>query len=99
MVTANTSLDSHSPQWFVIRDSKRVALLECPRREDMFWWSYEVSELPEVIVDLYTPAFWEDVFEIEDARSGMRIPGVFAGKVRPSAPRQRVWLRGFIPNV
>lgn len=98
MVTCMTLPTFPSPMWFLICDGERIALLERPQQEDMFWWSYEVSGLPEVVADVFSTAFWEDVFEVEDARSGVRIPGVFAGQVRPTAPRQRVWLRGFIPH-
>jgi hypothetical protein len=86
-------------QWYVIHGGKRVALLDHPQIEDMFWWSYQVTALPDSPADLFSPEFWKGVFEVEDLTSGVRIPGVFAGgpSVQPRANGQRVWLRGFYP--
>jgi hypothetical protein len=63
----------------------------------MFWFSYEVSPLPGAHADAFGPEFWRDVFEVEEAVSGVRIAGVFAGKIQPQGPGDRVWLRGFRP--
>ena len=84
-------------KWFVVRDGVRAALLEHPRQEDMFWFSYEVTALPEAREPVYAPEFWRDVIEVEEASSGIRVGGVFAGKVQPRAQGERVWLRGFAP--
>ena len=84
-------------KWFIIRDGVRVALLEHPRQEDMFWFSYEVTALPEAGEPVYAPEFWDSDFGVEDAGSGLRLGGVFAGEVQPRAQGERVWLRGFRP--
>jgi hypothetical protein len=84
-------------KWFVIRGGVRAALLEHPRQEDMFWFSYEVTALPEAREPVYAPEFWVGVFEVEYAGSGFRMAGVFAGTVQPRAQGERVWLRGFRP--
>jgi len=72
-------------------------VLENPRREDMFWWSYEVLTLPNVARDVFSQEFWVDTIEVEDMSTGVRISGVYAGKILPKIQHDRVWLRGFIP--
>jgi len=94
LVTMSASIDQ-SQKWFDIRDGVRAALLEHPRQEDMFWFSYEVTALPEAREPVYAPHFWRDVFEVENEWCG-RIRA-FAGKVQPSTRGERVWLRGFGP--
>ena len=89
--------DSESPRWYVIREGLRAALLEHPRQEDMFWWSYAVTALPQAPGDVYSPEFWQGTTEVEHEGSGFRIRSVYAGRVQPRAQGERVWLRGFIP--
>lgn len=84
-------------KWFIIRNDVRVALLEHPRQEDMFWFSYEVSTLPDAVESISSPEFWRGVFEVEEGISRIRVGPVFAGRVRPRAEGERVWLRGFVP--
>ena len=61
----------------------------------LFWFSYEVTALPEAREPVYAPHFWRDVFEVENEWCG-RIRA-FAGTVQPSTRGERVWLRGFGP--
>jgi hypothetical protein len=84
-------------KWFIIRDGVRVALLERPQQEDMFWFSYEVTTLPDALESVSSPDFWRGVFDVEEDTSRVRVGPVFAGKVRPHAEGERVWLRGFVP--
>lgn len=84
-------------KWFVIRDGVRAALLENPRQEDMFWFSYDVTALPEAREPVHAPEFWRDDFDVEDASSGFRMAHVFAGEVQPRSQGERVWLRGLRP--
>lgn len=83
-------------KWFILRDQVRAALLEHPRQEDMFWFSYEVTALPGARESVYVPEFWRDAFEVENEWGG-RVAQVFAGKTQPRAQGERVWLRGFVP--
>lgn len=94
-MTMSTPIDENQ-KWFVVRGGVRAALLENPRQEDMFWFSYEVTALPEAHESVYTSDFWRDVFEVEN-EWGQRVGNVFAGKVQPRAQGERVWLRGFVP--
>jgi hypothetical protein len=83
-------------KWFIIRDGVRAALLERPRQEDMFWFSYEVTALPGAREPVYAPDFWGASVEVENEWGG-RVANVFAGETQPRAPGERVWLRGFVP--
>jgi len=83
-------------KWYVIRGGVRAALLERPRREEMFWFSYEVTALPETPEPVYVAEFWRGNFEVEN-EWGARVEKVIAGFVQPRAPGERVWLRGFRP--
>lgn len=83
-------------KWFVIRGGVRAAILERPVWEDMFWFSYEVIALPESPEPVYVAEFWRDTFDVEN-EWGARISNVWAGKIQPRAPGERVWLRGFRP--
>jgi hypothetical protein len=95
VVTMSAPIDQ-TQKWFVIRDGVRAARLEHPRQEDMFWFSYDVTALSEARQSVYAPEFWRDVVEVEN-EWGRRVGNVFAGKVQPCAPGERVWLRGFAP--
>lgn len=74
----------------------RAAILERPVWEDMFWFSYEVVALPDSPEPVYVAEFWRDTFDVEN-EWGARISNVWAGKIQPRAPGERVWLRGFRP--
>lgn len=67
------STPPETPRWYVLRDRVRAVLLEHPRQENLFWWSYAVSVVPGAEVDPWSPAFWEGTFEVEHERSGVRI--------------------------
>jgi hypothetical protein len=89
---------SKSPRSVVLLlNGESVALLKDARREDMFWWSYEVFPLRATSADLFSEIFWDNIFCVEDG-SGATVPGVFAGCVTPKASGERVWLRGFVPS-
>lgn len=82
--------------WFVVRDGVRAARLERPRFANMFWFSFEVTAMPEARQPVYCAEFWHGTFEVEN-EWGARVANVWAGTVQPRAPGERVWLRGFRP--
>jgi hypothetical protein len=85
-----------TPEWYVISDDVRLALLRSPILEDMFWTSLEIVPLTKPAdLRLNDDNFWiTGVWEIIDARTDKPVPNVIASSAGIDRPRGRVVLRG-----
>ena len=83
-------------EWFVVSSHVRLALLQNPIPEDMFWISFELSPLT-IPADLRV---WDDDFwlygswEIIDTRTKKPVPDVIASSKGINRQTRRILLRG-----
>ena len=94
-----TDQETRDRVWFVLREGRRVLLLEDAQQEDMFWYSFRTVALIPNGLDGDLGTLWDRALEVEDPRMGYRYGGVIAGEVRPKEPGDRVWLRGIVVKV